>query len=292
MIAAFSTSTLFLVFYLVYHAQVGSVPFTRQGFVRPLYFSILITHVTLAAAVLPLALVTLSRGLQGSLSETSRHRPVDAADLALCLGHAACWSTCSCISRPGFCSPDLHAILGQSDTPIRRCSWGFAMRQRSLRPRPAFVAVLSAVLTRPARERGGRPARARRRRGQGRQGRADQGRHDHRGEREHRQQLHRHNGRQGRFTIIGLRAGSWRFIAQAPGFAPEGGQMAVRTGSPEPAHHVRAEADRTRLDGRDGRHRGQGHSERSRGRRRVLQPEEVGRGDRRVPRHRRAGRRR
>jgi putative membrane protein len=63
MIAAFVTSALFLVCYVVYHAQVGSVKFTRQGFVRPLYFSILITHVTLAAAVLPLAIVTLSRGL-------------------------------------------------------------------------------------------------------------------------------------------------------------------------------------------------------------------------------------
>jgi uncharacterized membrane protein YozB (DUF420 family) len=63
MLAAFGASTLFLVSYLVYHAQVGSVRFTRQGFVRPLYFSILISHVVLAAAVLPLALVTLSRGL-------------------------------------------------------------------------------------------------------------------------------------------------------------------------------------------------------------------------------------
>src|SRR5947209_16000182 len=63
MIAAFSTSSLFLVCYIIYHAQVGSVPFTRRGFVRPLYFTILITHVTLAAAVLPLAIVTLSRGL-------------------------------------------------------------------------------------------------------------------------------------------------------------------------------------------------------------------------------------
>ncbi|MBI4485008.1 MAG: DUF420 domain-containing protein [Acidobacteria bacterium] len=63
MLAAFATSVLFLVSYLIYHAQVGSVPFTRQGFVRPLYFTILITHVTLAAAVLPLAIVTLSRAL-------------------------------------------------------------------------------------------------------------------------------------------------------------------------------------------------------------------------------------
>ena len=65
MIAAFVTSSLFLVSYVVYHAQVGSVRFTRQGFVRPLYFSILITHVSLAALVLPLAIVTLRRGLGG-----------------------------------------------------------------------------------------------------------------------------------------------------------------------------------------------------------------------------------
>lgn len=65
MIAAFTTSSLFLISYIVYHAQVGSVRFTRQGFVRPLYFTILITHVTLAALVLPLAIVTLIRGLGG-----------------------------------------------------------------------------------------------------------------------------------------------------------------------------------------------------------------------------------
>ena len=64
MIAAFITSAVFLVCYLVYHAQVGSVRFTRQGFVRYLYFTVLITHVVLAAAVLPLALVTLSKGLK------------------------------------------------------------------------------------------------------------------------------------------------------------------------------------------------------------------------------------
>lgn len=64
MIGAFVASCLFLVSYLVYHAQVGSVPFTRQGIVRPLYFTILVTHVVLAAAVPPLALVTLSRGLK------------------------------------------------------------------------------------------------------------------------------------------------------------------------------------------------------------------------------------
>ena len=73
MLAAFTTSSLFLICYIVYHAQVGSVPFRRQGFVRPLYFAILITHVTLAAAVLPLAIVTLSRGLKARFD---RHRAI------------------------------------------------------------------------------------------------------------------------------------------------------------------------------------------------------------------------
>ena len=73
MIAAFITSSIFLVCYLVYHAQVGSVRFTRHGFVRPLYFTVLITHVTLAAAVLPLAIVTLSRGLA---ARYDRHRVI------------------------------------------------------------------------------------------------------------------------------------------------------------------------------------------------------------------------
>lgn len=64
MIAAFVTSSLFLVCYVIYHAQVGSVRFTREGLVRPVYYTILITHVTLAAAVPPLAMLTLSRGLK------------------------------------------------------------------------------------------------------------------------------------------------------------------------------------------------------------------------------------
>jgi uncharacterized membrane protein YozB (DUF420 family) len=73
MLAAFTTSSLFLICYVVYHAQVGSVPFTRHGFVRPLYFGILITHVTLAAAVLPLAVITLSRALKARFD---RHRAI------------------------------------------------------------------------------------------------------------------------------------------------------------------------------------------------------------------------
>ena len=64
MIAACATSTLFLISYLTYHAQAGSRPFTGQGPVRVLYFTILISHVVLAAAILPLALITLTRALR------------------------------------------------------------------------------------------------------------------------------------------------------------------------------------------------------------------------------------
>ena len=65
MLAALVTSTVFLVSYVIYHAQVGSVPYPGQGFWRTVYFAILIPHVVLAATVLPLALVTAARGLRG-----------------------------------------------------------------------------------------------------------------------------------------------------------------------------------------------------------------------------------
>lgn len=63
MIAAFATSALFLVSYVTYHVQVGSVPYQGTGVWRTVYFSILIPHIVLAAAVVPLALITLRRGL-------------------------------------------------------------------------------------------------------------------------------------------------------------------------------------------------------------------------------------
>jgi uncharacterized membrane protein YozB (DUF420 family) len=73
MIAAFCTSVLFLISYVTYHAQMGSRPFPGTGAVRALYFSVLIPHVVLAAAVLPLAIVTLRRGLR---RDDLRHRRI------------------------------------------------------------------------------------------------------------------------------------------------------------------------------------------------------------------------
>ena len=64
MLAALTTSALFLISYVVYHANTGSRPFPGAGVVRMVYFAILITHVVLAAVILPLALITASRGLR------------------------------------------------------------------------------------------------------------------------------------------------------------------------------------------------------------------------------------
>ncbi len=82
MIGAFGVSCLFLTSYLVYHFEVGSVPFTKQGWVRPLYFTILITHVVLAVAIVPLVLVTLSRALK---ERFDKHRAIARWTLPLWL---------------------------------------------------------------------------------------------------------------------------------------------------------------------------------------------------------------
>ena len=82
MIAALITSALFLTSYLVYHANVGSVPFSGQGAIRYVYFAILITHVILAALILPLALMTLSRALARRFD---RHRKIARVTLPLWL---------------------------------------------------------------------------------------------------------------------------------------------------------------------------------------------------------------
>ena len=64
MLAAFASSTLFLISYLAYHYQVGSIPFKGQGPVRTVYFAILLTHTILAVVVVPMALITLFRALR------------------------------------------------------------------------------------------------------------------------------------------------------------------------------------------------------------------------------------
>ena len=71
MVAALAVSLLFLVSYVVYHYNYGSVKFTGQGAVRLVYFVILITHVILAAVIAPLVVITLRLALRG---DYARHR--------------------------------------------------------------------------------------------------------------------------------------------------------------------------------------------------------------------------
>ena len=73
MLTAIVTSTAFLISYLYYHAHVGSVRFQAQGWPRRIYFAILVSHTVLAAAIVPLVVVTLSRALR---ERFDRHRAI------------------------------------------------------------------------------------------------------------------------------------------------------------------------------------------------------------------------
>ena len=73
MLLAVATSTLFLISYLYYHWHVGSYHFRGHGWSRPVYFGILISHTILAAAIVPLVVITLNHALRGRFD---RHRAV------------------------------------------------------------------------------------------------------------------------------------------------------------------------------------------------------------------------
>src|ERR1700676_162340 len=73
MISAFVVSCAFLVSYLVYHYRVGHVPFAGQGWIRPVYFTLLISHTILAVVIVPLILVTLRRAWTGRFD---KHRAI------------------------------------------------------------------------------------------------------------------------------------------------------------------------------------------------------------------------
>ena len=73
MLTAFTVSIAFLICYLIYHAQVGSVHYPHTGAIRVVYYSILITHTLLAVTVPVLAIITLSRALKGDFV---RHRKI------------------------------------------------------------------------------------------------------------------------------------------------------------------------------------------------------------------------
>lgn len=73
MIAALFVSLAFLTSYVIYHYHAGSVPFGRQGIIRPIYFFILITHIILAIVNVPLVLRTSYLGFRGRYD---KHVPI------------------------------------------------------------------------------------------------------------------------------------------------------------------------------------------------------------------------
>ena len=82
MIAALVMSAAFLTSYVIYHLQVGSVPFQKTGWIRTLYFLVLIPHIILAIAIVPMILITLSRALS---NQFDRHKKIAKITLPLWL---------------------------------------------------------------------------------------------------------------------------------------------------------------------------------------------------------------
>lgn len=72
MLAALVSSALFLCTYLVYHSAVGSVPYTRSDWTRPVYFAILVPHIILATAMVPFVLVAVRHALRGHFGPHAR----------------------------------------------------------------------------------------------------------------------------------------------------------------------------------------------------------------------------
>jgi putative membrane protein len=72
MLAALVVSAVFLISYVIYHANVGSVPFGGSGWIRPVYFVILFTHVVLAVVILPMVLRTAFLGMQNRFASHVR----------------------------------------------------------------------------------------------------------------------------------------------------------------------------------------------------------------------------
>lgn len=82
MIGALAVSAMFLTSYVIYHLNVGSVPFQGTGWIRTVYFAVLIPHIILAAAIVPMVLITVSRALS---SRFDKHKAIARITLPLWL---------------------------------------------------------------------------------------------------------------------------------------------------------------------------------------------------------------
>lgn len=118
MLAAVTVSSAFLISYTVYHYHVGDVRFQGHGWVRPLYFTILTSHVFLAAVIVPLVLVTLWRALTGSFR---RHRRIARWAwpiwIYVSITGVVVYLLCYQLYRPGYSSPVLAGPNDNSHQP-------------------------------------------------------------------------------------------------------------------------------------------------------------------------------
>ena len=80
MLLALLASALFLTSYIVYHARVGSIPYRGTGWLRPAYFTILISHTVLAVAIVPLVAITVTRALR---TDFARHAAIARVTLPI-----------------------------------------------------------------------------------------------------------------------------------------------------------------------------------------------------------------
>ena len=83
MVSAFVVSGIFLVSYLTYHARVGVVHFLGKGWIRPVYFTLLLTHTSLAIAIVPLAARSRNAGMVVSCTAAPRVAPLGAKTCAV-----------------------------------------------------------------------------------------------------------------------------------------------------------------------------------------------------------------
>jgi len=121
MLSAVTVSAAFLISYSVYHYNVGDVQFEGRGWVRPVYFTILISHVFLAAAIVPLVLVTLWRALKGNFN---RHRRLARWTwpiwIYVSITGVVVYLMCYQLYTPGYSSPALPLLTGISEKAYLR----------------------------------------------------------------------------------------------------------------------------------------------------------------------------
>jgi putative membrane protein len=120
MLSAFLVSTAFFVSYLTYHYHVGDVRFQGHGIVRPIYFAILITHIILAAAIVPLVLITLWRALSGNFS---RHRRIARWTwpiwMYVSITGVVVYLMCYCVYPPGYnVAPPITSTSSASSSEV------------------------------------------------------------------------------------------------------------------------------------------------------------------------------